>query len=132
MPYISKLTLPEKNEKLNVWIYSCISHFPTPLPSIAWGSGILDIYGPKHLVYQLFGRGVGKWDIHEYIQTFSFSFFSGSVNLDMYGPKHLVYQLFGRGRGKFGTRDICKHLAFKFFRGVETGICMVPNIQFFN
>jgi hypothetical protein len=31
--------------------------------SIAWGSGNLDIYGPKHLVYQLFGRGRGKLDI---------------------------------------------------------------------
>ena len=28
--------------------------------SIAWGSGNLDMYGPKHLVYQLFDNGRGE------------------------------------------------------------------------
>ena len=53
------------------------------------------MYGPKHLVYQLFGRGrveIG-YRAREYIQTFSFSIVSGSGNLDMYGPKHSVFQL---------------------------------------
>jgi hypothetical protein len=58
--------------------------------SIAWGSGNLDMYGPTHLVYQLCGRGRGKFDIRGYIQIFSFSIISGSGNWDMHGPKHSV------------------------------------------
>ena len=59
--------------------------------SIAWGSGNLDMYGPKHLVYKLFGRGRGKFDIRGYIQIFSFSIISGSAKWDMHGPKHSVF-----------------------------------------
>ena len=81
--------------------------------SIAWGSGNLDMYGQKHLVYQLFGRGrgeigytriylsiqlfncFGEWELrYVWPQTFSFSIESWSVNLDMYGSKHLVFLLF--------------------------------------
>jgi hypothetical protein len=39
----------------------------------------MDIYWPKHWVFQLFGRGMG--------------------NFDMYWPKHWVFLLFGRGWG---------------------------------
>ena len=69
------------------------------------------MYGPKHLVYQLFGKGRGELDIREYIQTFSFLIESWSVNLDMYGLKHSVFPL---------------------SPGVGTFICMDPNIQFFH
>ena len=39
------------------------------------------------------GEGEIGYTAREYIQTFSFSIVSWSVNLDMYGPTHLVFQL---------------------------------------
>ena len=80
---------------------------------VSW-RGNLDMHGPKHLVFQLFGEvgiwicmdlsiefyncsvgEVGNLDIRGYIQTFSFSIVWGSGNFDMYGSKHLVCQLSG-------------------------------------
>ena len=98
--------------------------------SIAWGSGNLDMYGPKHLVYQLFdnGRGeigykriypniqlfncFGEWELrYVWTQPFSFSTVWQSGNFAMYRPSHLVFQLLG---------------------GVGTWICMDRSIQFIN
>jgi hypothetical protein len=104
------------------------------------------MYGPNHLLFQLFGR-VGtslcmdptiyffkclvELELcYVWTQPFSFSIAWGSGNLDMYGPTHLVYQVCGRGRGNLIYADISKYLAFQLFRGVGTGICMVPSIQF--
>ena len=48
--------------------------------SIVLGRGDFDMYGPKHLVFQLFG----EWELgYAWPQTFSFFNYLGSGNLDM-------------------------------------------------
>ena len=68
------------------------------------------MYGPKHLVFQLF-RKVGTWICMDLSIQFSIVRQSGNPNFAMYGPNHLVFQLFGR---------------------VGTSLCMDPAIQLFN
>ena len=66
------------------------------------------MYGPSHLVFQLFGRVGIRYVL---TQPFSFSIVWQSENFAMHGPYHLVFQLFSR---------------------VRTQLCMDPVIQFFN
>ena len=95
--------------------------------SIVWQSGNFAMYGPSHLVFQLFGRVetslcmnptiqffncLVEWE-PRYVCTlpFSFSIVCQSGNFAIYERNHLVFQLFGR---------------------VGTSLCMDPAILFFN
>ena len=73
------------------------------------------MYGPNHLVVQLFGSVETSLCIGT--QPFSFSIAWGSGILDIYGPKHLVYQLFGRGVGKWDIHEYIQTFSFSFFSG---------------
>ena len=112
-----------------------------------WGSGNCDIYGPKHLVFQL-SRGMGLLICNDpNIQFFNFLEEGTSY---MYGPKHLVFQLFRKG-GTWIYLDLSiqfsivrqsgnpnfamygpSHLVVQLLGGVETWICMDRDIQFIN